>query len=95
MEQNKKEKLLKEIADIEHEQGYIKKLVAENNMQKLYDYLEGELTRKHFAEKVIHNMLSSSMPSNTQESAYNALNFLQARKREKEVELAREISNPD
>lgn len=33
MEQNKKEKLLKEIADIELEQGHIKKLLAENNMQ--------------------------------------------------------------
>ena len=48
MERNKKEKLLKEIADIELEQGHIKKLLAENNMQKLYDYLEGELTWKYF-----------------------------------------------
>lgn len=93
MERNKKEKLLKEIADIELEQGHIKKLLTENNMQKLYDYLEGELTWKYFVEKAVYNMQSFSMPNNIQESANNALNFLEVKKKEKEAELAREISN--
>lgn len=95
MEQKKKEKLLKEIVDIEHEKKQIIKLLTQNDMKKLNDFLEGELTEKHCAEKVINNIFSSSMPSSVQESANNALNFLEMLKREKEVRLAQEISNVD
>ena len=51
MEQDKKAKLLKEINDIMQEQEHIKKLLNENNMQELDDYLGGELTQKHLVEK--------------------------------------------
>lgn len=95
MEQKEEEKLLKEIADIEHEQKNIMRLLSENNMQKLNDFLEGELTEKYRVEKTIHNMLSSSMPSNIQESANNAFNFLENIKREKEAKLVYKISSSD
>lgn len=95
MEQKEKEKLLKEITDIEHEQKYILKLLAENSIPKLNEYLEGELTDKHRAEKAILNALSTSRPSNTQESAKNALNLLGFLKREKEAKLTHEISDSD
>ena len=56
MSQDKRAKLLKEINDIVQEQGHINKLLNENNMQELENYLGGELTQKHFVEKCIHNM---------------------------------------
>lgn len=95
MEQDKKAELLKEINDIMQEQEHIKKLLNENNMQELDDYLGGELTQKHFVEKCIHNMASSSMPSTIQENASNAYGFLERLKREKEAELAKETLNSD
>lgn len=95
MDQDKKVKLLKEISDIKNEQEHIKKLIYENNMQKLNDYLEGELTQKHFVEKCIHNMASFSMPNTVQESANNAFDFLEQLKREKEAELAKETLSSD
>ncbi len=95
MEQDKKAELLKEINDIMQEQEHIKKLLNENNMQKLDDYLGGELTQKHFVEKCIHNMASSSMPSTIQENASNAYGFLERLKREKEAELAKETLSSD
>lgn len=95
MEQDKKAELLKEINDIMQEQEHIKKLLNENNMQELDDYLGGELTQKHFVEKCIHNMASSSMPSTIQENASNAYGFLERLKREKEVELAKETLSSD
>ncbi len=52
MEQDKKVKLLKEIGDIKNKQEHIKKLMIENNEQKLNDYLERELTEKHFVKNV-------------------------------------------
>lgn len=94
MEQDKKVKLLKEISDIKHEQEHIKKLMIENNMQKLNDYLECELTQKYFVEKCIHNMASFSMPDTVQESANNAFEFLDNLKREKEAELVKETLSP-
>ena len=54
MSQDKRAKLLKEINDIVQEQGHINKLLNENNMQELENYLGGELTQKHFVEKCIH-----------------------------------------
>lgn len=95
MEQDKKAKLLKEINDIMQEQEHIKKLLNENNMQKLENYLEGELTQKHFVEKCIHNLASSSRPSTIQENASNAYGFLERLKREKEAELAKETLSSD
>ena len=95
MEQYKKAQLLKEINDIMQEQEHIKKLLNENNMQELDDYLGGELTQKHFVEKCIHNMASSSMPSTIQENASNAYGFLERLKREKEAELAKETLSSD
>ena len=90
MEQDKKAKLLKEINDIMQEQEHIKKLLNENNMQELNDYLGGELTQKHYVEKCLHNMVSYSMPSTIQENASNAYDFLEKLKREKEAELVKE-----
>ena len=95
MEQYKKAELLKEINDIMQEQEHIRKLLNENNMQELDDYLGGELTQKHFVEKCIHNMASSSMPSTIQENASNAYGFLERLKREKEAELAKETLSSD
>ena len=88
MSQDKRAKLLKEINDIVQEQGHINKLLNEN-------YLGGELTQKHFVEKCIHNMASSSMPSTIQENASNAYGFLEKLKREKEAELAKETLSSD
>ena len=95
MRQDKRAKLLKEINDIVQEQGHINKLLNENNMQELENYLGGELTQKHFVEKCIHNMASSSMPSTIQENASNAYGFLEKLKREKEAELAKETLSSD
>lgn len=95
MDQDKKVKLLKEISDINNEEERIKKLINENNLQKLNDYLEGELTQKHFVEKCIYNMASFSRPHTVQESANNALDFLEQLKKEKEAELAKETLSSD
>ena len=95
MEQDKKAKLLKEINDIMQEQEHIKKLLNENNMQELDDYLGGELTQKHLVEKCIHNLASSSMPNTIQDNASNAYGFLERLKREKEAELAKETLSSD
>lgn len=93
--EGKKSKLLKEICDIDREQEHIQKLIVEGNMQKLNNYLEGELTRKYYVEKLINNMACFSMPDTVQESAHNALTFLNRLKREKEAELAKSISSSD
>lgn len=90
MEQDKKVKLLKEISDIIQEQEHIKKLLNENNMPELNDYLGGELTQKHYIEKFLYNMTCHSMPSTIQENASNAYNFLENLKREKEAEFGKE-----
>lgn len=95
MVEGKKTKLLKEICDIDREQEHIQKLIVEGNMQKLNNYLEGELTRKYFVEKFIYNMSNFRMPDTVQESANNALIFLNGLKREKEAELAKNISSSD
>ena len=95
MSQDKRAKLLKEINDIVQEQGHINKLLNENNMQELENYLGGELTQKHLVEKCIHNLASSSMPNTIQENASNAYGFLERLKREKEAELAKETLSSD
>ena len=95
MSQDKRAKLLKEINDIVQEQGHINKLLNENNMQELENYLGGELTQKHLVEKCIHNLASSSMPNTIQENASNAYGFLEKLKREKEAELAKETLSSD
>lgn len=95
MEQDKKAKLLKEIRDIIQEQEHIKKLLNENNMQKLNDYLGKELTQKHFVEKFFYNMACQSMPYTVQENASNAYNFLEKLKREKEAEFGKETFSSD
>ena len=78
------------ISDIIQEQEHIKKLLNENNMQKLNDYLGGELTQKHYVEKCLYNMTCSSMPHTVQENANNAYDFLEKLKREKEAEFGKE-----
>ena len=95
MSQDKRAKLLKEINDIVQDQGHINKLLNENNMQELENYLGGELTQKHLVEKCIHNLASSSMPNTIQENASNAYGFLERLKREKEAELAKETLSSD
>lgn len=95
MEQDKKAKLLKEIRDIIQEQEHIKKLLNENNMQELNDYLEGELTQKHYVEKYLNNMICHSMPRTIQENASNAYDFLEKLKREKEAEFSKETFGSD
>ena len=95
MEQDKKAKLLKEISDIIQEQKHIKKLLNENNMQKLNDYLGEELTQKHYVEKCFYNMTCHSMPLTVQENARNAYNFLEMLKREKEAEFGKKTLNSE
>lgn len=95
MDQEKEAKLLKEIADIENEQKHIKSLVATNDLQKLNNYLEGELTQKYFVEKALNNMFSFSRPVTVQESAGNAFDLLERLKKEKEAELTKEMLNLD
>lgn len=95
MEQDKKAELLKEISDIIQEQEYIKKLLKENRMQKLNDYLGGELTQKHYVEKCFYNMACHSMPCTVQENASNAYDFLERLKREKEAEFDKETLSSD
>ena len=95
MEQDKKAKLLKEVADIKHEQEHIKGLLRDNKMQELNDYLQGELTQKHYVEKALHNMMNPNMPVTIYDNANNAFNFLEILKREKEAELAKKLSNVD
>lgn len=90
MEQEKILKLLREIEDIKHEQNHIKTLFDTNNLSQLDDYLENELTSKYMIEKFVHNLINPVMPSNTQENADNACNFLERLKREKEAELMKE-----
>lgn len=90
VEQDKKAKLLKEVADIKHEQEHIKSLLRDNKMQELNDYLQGELTQKHYVEKALHNMMNPNMPVTIYENANNAFNFLEILKREKEAELVKE-----
>ena len=88
-------KLLKEVADIKHEQEHIKGLLRDNKMQELNDYLQGELTQKHYVEKALHNMMNPNMPVTIYDNANNAFNFLEILKREKEAELAKKLSNVD
>ncbi len=95
MEQEKKAKLLKEISDIIQEQEHIKRLLKENSMQELNDYLGGELTQKHYVEKYFYNMACHSMPSTVQENASNAYDFLERLKREKEAEFGKETLSSD
>ena len=95
MEEDKKVKLLKEVADIKHEQEHIKGLLRDNKMQELNDYLQGELTQKHYVEKALHNMMNPNMPVTVYDNANNAFNFLEILKREKEAELAKKLSNVD
>ncbi len=95
MEEDKKVKLLKEVADIKHEQEHIKGLLRDNKMQELNDYLQGELTQKHYVEKALHNMMNPNMPVTIYDNANNAFNFLEILKREKEAELAKKLSNVD
>ena len=95
MEEDKKVKLLKEVADIKHEQEHIKGLLRDNKMQELNDYLQGELTQKHYVEKALHNMMNPNMPVTIYDNANNAFNFLVILKREKEAELAKKLSNVD
>ena len=95
VEEDKKVKLLKEVADIKHEQEHIKGLLRDNKMQELNDYLQGELTQKHYVEKALHNMMNPNMPVTIYENANNAFNFLEILKREKEAELAKKLSNVD
>lgn len=90
MEQDKKAKLLKEISDIIREQEHIIKLLNENNIQELNNYLGGELTQKHFVEKSFYNMTCHSMPRTVQKNASNAYDFLEKLKREKEAEFGKE-----
>lgn len=95
MEQNKKVKLLKEIEDIKREQEHIVNLLNENKLQELNDYLQGELSEKHFVEKALHNMVNPNMPITVQENAGNAFGFLKVLMKEKEAELAKETLNSD
>ena len=95
MEEDKKVKLLKEVADIKHEQEHIKGLLRDNKIQELNDYLQGELTQKHYVEKALHNMMNPNMPVTIYDNANNAFNFLEILKREKEAELAKKLSNVD
>lgn len=90
MEQDKKVKLVKEIEDIKHEQEHIKSLLRDNKIQELNDYLQGELTQKHYVEKTLHNMINPNMPVTVYDNANNAFNFLEMLKREKEAELVKE-----
>ena len=90
MEQDKKVKLVKEIEDIKHEQEHIKRLLRDNKIQELNDYLQGELTQKHYVEKTLHNMMNPNMPVTVYDNANNAFNFLEMLKREKEAELVKE-----
>lgn len=90
VEQDKKEKLLKEVEDIKHEQEHIKSLLRDNKIQELNDYLQGELTQKHYVEKALHNMMNTNMPVTVYDNANNAFNFLEMLKREKEAELVKE-----
>lgn len=95
VEEDKKAKLLRELADIKHEQEHIKSLWKDNKMQELNDYLQGELTQKHFIEKTLYNMVNSNMPITVEGNANNAFDFLEVLKREKEAELAKETLNFD
>lgn len=95
MEQDKKVKLLKEVEDIKHEQEHIKSLLRDNKIQELNDYLQGELTQKHYVEKALHNMMNPNMPVTVYDNANNAFNFLEILKREKEAELAKELLDAD
>lgn len=90
VEQDKKVKLVKEIEDIKHEQEHIKRLLRDNKIQELNDYLQGELTQKHYVEKTLHNMMNPNMPVTVYDNANNAFNFLEMLKREKEAELVKE-----
>lgn len=90
VEQDKKVKLVKEIEDIKHEQEHIKRLLRDNKIQELNDYLQGELTQKHYVEKTLHNMMNPNMPVTVYDNANNAFNFLEMFKREKEAELVKE-----
>ncbi len=90
MEQDKKAKLLKEVEDIKHEQEHIKSLLRDNKIQELNDYLQGELTQKHYVKKALHNMMNPNMPVTVYDNANNAFNFLEMLKREKEAELVKE-----
>lgn len=90
VEQDKKVKLVKEIEDIKHEQEHIKSLLRDNKIQELNDYLQGELTQKHYVEKTLHNMINPNMPVTVYDNANNAFNFLEMLKREKEAELVKE-----
>ena len=95
MEQDKKAKLLKEVEDIKHEQEHIKSLLRDNKIQELNDYLQGELTQKHYVEKALHNMMNPNMPVTVYDNANNAFNFLEILKREKEAELAKKLLDAD
>lgn len=75
VEEDKKAKLLKEVADIKHEQEHIKGLLRDNKMQELNDYLQGELTQKHYVEKALHNMMNPNMPVTIYDNANNAFNL--------------------
>ena len=90
VKQDKKVKLVKEIEDIKHEQEHIKSLLRDNKIQELNDYLQGELTQKHYVEKTLHNMINPNMPVTVYDNANNAFNFLEMLKREKEAELVKE-----
>lgn len=95
VEQDKKVKLLKEVEDIKHEQEHIKSLLKDNKMQELNDYLQGELTQKHFVEKALYNIVNPNMPVTVHDNAKNAFDFLEVLKREKEAELAKEMFDID
>lgn len=81
-------KLEKDIIDIQKEKARVSELLGKGNRQKLKDYLEGELTEKHLIEKMFHNMFSQP-PVTIEESANNALQFLENLEKEKELELSK------
>ncbi len=86
---------MKEAEDIKHEQEHIKSLLRDNKIQELNDYLQGELTQKHYVEKALHNMMNPNMPVTVYDNANNAFNFLEILKREKEAELAKKLLDAD
>ncbi|MDE6208194.1 MAG: hypothetical protein K2M73_00755 [Lachnospiraceae bacterium] len=89
--QNEINKLAKDIINIQKEKAKVFELLCQGNMQKLEDYLEGELTENHCIGKMINNMFSQP-PATIEESANNALHFLENLEREKELELSKEKS---
>ena len=82
-----KQKLVKEILELNLEIEKIQSLILNNRKNEARDYIDNTIAKKYFVEKVIHNMTYTTPPKDENEYIENALLFLNNLKMKKEVEI--------